>query len=92
MHLCAHSAELLKARTYTVASLLLLSLRRKRPAFPNQKEMSVTEIVYELFITFGITSQCSSGFGKMYIFWEIPISFARVTLFQSIHLMPHRIR
>lgn len=50
------------------------------------------KIMCELFITFGITSQFSNGFGKNYIFREIQIPFARVTLFQTIHLTPHRIQ
>ena len=59
---------------------------------PHLKEMSIMKIMCELFITFGITSQFSNGFGKNYIFREIQIPFARVTLFQTIHLTPHRIQ
>lgn len=96
MHLCACAADLFKERAYTVTSLLLLSLRKNKPAFhnppPHLKEMSIMKIMCELFITFGITSQFSNGFGKNYIFREIQIPFARVTLFQTIHLTPHRIQ
>ena len=74
--ICVH-IPLVKVRTYTFANLLLLLLRNKRSTFHNQKECQLQKLG-ELCITFGINSQFPSDFDKMYIFWEILISFARV--------------